>query len=262
MNCVIKTMGLLGISVIALGLNGCGNTKWADRKASEAMEEAPYSGFNEKAAKPSERKGSKYEVVSDDTEPVKAVEQLVAQLQSQERHVSIPAEDELRYWASKQGVPPLIVERVRPLLRNPRIEVRAPALRLTVAYGKKESMGDLIEVLEDSEYGMRTLAFKALRARSGNDFGYNPAGGELLRAQSIERWRQWHEGEGSGKTKNESLEAPGEKAAMAEPNRTAAPPANNFVTPVEDAQPKAAEIKKFSEAEVLLPAPKEQPETR
>ncbi|MBI3828259.1 MAG: hypothetical protein HY291_02000 [Planctomycetes bacterium] len=262
MNRTRSFITVLSMLAGVFALAGCGNTKWAERKANVPYEDTPFAGFTDKAAKNSERKGAKYENVSDDTEPAKAVDQLVQQMQSLERHVAIPSEDELRYWASKQGVAEIVVRKVRPLLKNPRIEVRAPALRLTVAYGKKDSLGDLIEVLEDNEYGMRSTAIRTLKAKANNDFGYNPAGGDLARAQSIEKWRQWLKTEKEGPAKAGEKEKAG--AETADPRKpggdsaeNAPPTSSKYVLPKEDPQPKGADTAKADpNAEIVLPAPK------
>lgn len=262
MNRTRTSFTLLSLLAGVFALTGCGNTKWAERKAAAPYEDTPYAGFTDKSAKKSDRKGAKYENVSDDTEPAKAVDQLVQQMQSLERHVAIPSEDELRYWAAKQGVAEIVVRKVRPLLKNPRIEVRAPALRLTVAYGKKDSLADLIEVLDDNEYGMRSTAFKALKARSGNDFGFNAAGGDLARAKSIEKWRQWLKAEQEGPAKEAEKEKSSEEAAdPRKPDGDSAenvpPTTSKYILPKEDPQPKGSDTAKAeTPSEVVLPAPK------
>jgi hypothetical protein len=119
------------------------------------------------------------------------VDILVDHLQREDPAYFIPAEDHLRYWATKQGVPEIIVRKVRLLLKNPRIETRAPALRLVSTYGRQESLGDLIEALGDDDYGMRKLAFDSLRSRTGMDLGYHPSGGEVARTEALEGWRRW-----------------------------------------------------------------------
>ncbi|MCW8133548.1 MAG: hypothetical protein KIS92_24605 [Planctomycetota bacterium] len=254
------------LAALSLGAMGCSSTKYAERKVNEPFADSTFSGFGDQNGKDSERKTAKYDPISDDTAPVKAVDTLVEQLQSPERHVAIPAEDELRYWATKQGVPAVIVDKVRPLLKHPRIEVRAPALRLTIAFGQKRSLGDLIEVLEDTEYGMRSTAFKALKAKASYDFGYNPAGGELARAQSIEKWRQWFKEETNpekAKTPEDPLQETVEpqKSAKAAPMEAA--PASNFLPPREDPQPAGVDTAKANGPnEVVLPAPRGPEETR
>jgi hypothetical protein len=175
---------------------GC-TTKAAKKALNEPTPTDNYSGFDANKKKASERKRSRLEPVSHDMNPEKAVEILVDHMQRQEHHYRIPAEQQLRIWATKQGVAEMIVQRIKVLmlLKNPKIEVRAPALRLTIAYGKADSTGDLIEVLTDPDYGMRSTAFKALRMKFGRDFGYNPAGGELARQQAIDAWRRWWQAE-------------------------------------------------------------------
>lgn len=182
--------GLALCLVSAILLSGC-TTAAAKKALNKVPEEDAYAGFNKNVGKESERNAKNAEPVADDMEPEKAIGILVDHLQRPERAYAIPAEDELRYWATKQGVPAIIVRQVRMLLKNPRVEVRAPALRLTIAYGGRDASGDLIEVLADKEYGMRSTAFKDLRRRTGRDFGFNPAGGELARVKSLESWRQW-----------------------------------------------------------------------
>jgi len=175
-------------------LSGC-TTKGAKKALNKPYEEDAYAGFAKEYGKDSDRHAAKPEPVSDEMNPEKAVGILVDHMQRRALQYQIPAEQELRYWATKQGVREIVVRKVRSLLKNPRVEVRAPALRLTITYGSNESNGDLIEVLGDSEYGMRDTAFKALRMRTGRDFGFNPAGGSLARAKAIEAWRRWWQDE-------------------------------------------------------------------
>ncbi len=173
-------------------LSGCTTTA-AKKAMNKPVEDVMYSGFDDNEQNRSDRRAkNKKEPVSDDMKPDQAIAILVDHLRRKELHYSIPAEGQLRYWGTKQGVPEIIVRHVRELLKpNNRIEVRAPALRLTILYGKHDSIGDLIEVLPDPDYGMRSTAFKALKSKTSRDFGYNPSGGELARLKALQQWRQW-----------------------------------------------------------------------
>ena len=229
----------------AIGLAGCNNTRDAERHYNEPLATNTDTGFGLEQGKDSERKNKKHEPLSDELMPEEAVKALVKQLQSPDRAVSIPAEDELRYWAGKQGVPEIIVREVQPLLHHKSLEVRAPALRLTIAYGKKSSAGDLIEVLADEEYGMRAAAFKFLRSRTGADFGYSPASGDLARAQAIEKFRKWWDEKLHGPK-------PEDKEAVAEQKPGAPTPVVEKPVPEQTPGP----------SEVLLPIPKDQQEAQ
>lgn len=245
----------LAAVVAGLGIvcAGC-STKYAEKKINEPLDDQPYTGFSPKAGKDSERKIRLGEPVSDDMDAEKATGILVKRLESQERALAIPAENELRYWAAKQGVAPIVVNRVRPFLQHPRIEVRAPALRLTIVFGKKESCGDLIEVLADEAYGMRSTAFKALKARTGRDFGYSPSGGELARAKSLQSWRKWwqdEQGLPAEKPPEQAEQSPEETVKASPP---APPPVPEAPQPNEARPPE--EVKASSPTEVLLPPPK------
>lgn len=181
------------VPVVLAGLlcaSGCTTTA-AKKALNKPYEDEAYTGFSKDAGKASERRAEKKEPIADDMDPEKAVDILVDHLQRTEPNYYIPAESQLRYWATKQGVSVIIVRKVRMLLKNPRIETRAPALRLICTYGGKDSMGDLIEALADSDYGMRRQAFETLRARAGMDLGYSPGAGDVARADSIQRWREW-----------------------------------------------------------------------
>ena len=174
---------------------GC--TTAASQKAlnkPNSNEDASYAGFNRESADKSKRKAELLEPVKDDTDPEKAVAILTERLQ-REPSIAIPAEEQLKYWGSKQSVGKIVVRDVRLLLKNPKVEVRAPALRLTILFGGTDSNGDLIECLGDSEYSIRESAFKALRAHTRRDFGYAPSAGDVARANSLEQWRQWWAGE-------------------------------------------------------------------
>jgi hypothetical protein len=163
-------------------------------KAKKAMErpvtEDAYTNPGPGYTSPSERTAATHTPVGDEMAPEEAVTQLVSWLKK-DRSYQIPAEEQLARWGRKQGVPELIVRKVRPLLKDARIDVRAPALRLTVAFCGPDSAGDLIECLADSEYGMRETAFKALKERTQIDFGYGPSDGDVARAQSLAQWREW-----------------------------------------------------------------------
>lgn len=187
------TIGLGG-ALALLSNSGC-TTKAAQRALDKPTPDAAYADFTRVQGKESERRAKELEPVSDDIEPEKAVDILVDHMQRTEPAYFIPAEAQLRYWGAKQGVAEIIVRKVRLLLRSPRIEVRAPALRLVAAYGQRESAGDLIEVLADEDYGMRKLAFDTLRARTRMDLGFDPGGGALARAEATDKWRQWWQDE-------------------------------------------------------------------
>jgi len=183
-------MACVSCALLALVFTGC-ETKASRMAMNKPVDESPYSGFDQKEEKDSERKNKKAEPVGHDLEPEKAVAMLVDQLQRKDLAYVIDAETQLRVWASKQGVAEIVVGQVRELLKSPRIEVRAPALRLTIAYGATSTNGDLIEVLTDTEYGMRKTAFDALRKRTQSDFGYSPGDSAVARMNSVDQWRKW-----------------------------------------------------------------------
>jgi len=181
------------LAAFALALNGCTTT--AAKKALEKPREGDaYTGFDPEAGSASKRKADKPAAVKEDMEPEKAVSALVEQLQ-REPGYAVPAEEQLKLWGLKQGVDKIVVSKVRLLLKHPKVEVRAPALRLTILFGGEDATGDLIEALADQQYGIRSMAFKALRARAHRDFSFDPGGGEVARARSVQDWRQWWQDE-------------------------------------------------------------------
>jgi hypothetical protein len=182
------------LSALLLVTVGC-TTEAAKKAMNKPSSDDAYTGFDPDSGEKSKRKAEKLEPVKDDTDPEKAVTTLVERLQKPEPSIAIPAEEQLRYWGSKQGVDKIIVSQVRLLLKNPKVEVRAPALRLTIMYGGADANGDLIECLADNEYSIREMAFKSLRSHTRRDFGYSPTGGEVARAKSVDEWRQWWQGE-------------------------------------------------------------------
>jgi hypothetical protein len=192
----VRLVAIVILSALMLfSFSGC--TTAAANKAMakpNANEDSSYTGFNREAGEKSKRKAEKLEAVKDDTDPETAVTELVRRLQK-EPSIAIPAEEQLKLWGSKQGTDRIVVSKVRDLLKSPKMEARAPALRLTILYGGPDSHGDLIECLADSEYSIRETAFKALRARTRKDFGYAPQGGEVARANAVDQWRQWWQGE-------------------------------------------------------------------
>ena len=185
---------LVALFALLLVTVGC-TTEAAKKAMNKPNAEDSYTGFDENSGEKSKRKPEKLEPVKEDTDPEKAVATLVDRLQKPEPSIAIPAEEQLRFWGSKQGVDKIVVSQVRLLLKNPKVEVRAPALRLTVQYGGPDANGDLIECLADNEYSIRESAFKALRSRTRRDFGFSPSGGEVARAKSVDEWRQWWQGE-------------------------------------------------------------------
>lgn len=193
--------GKLVLCAALLLLGGC-TTEAAKKQMDKPHAADAYSGFDKEAAAPSKRKAEKLEPVKDDAEPEAAVDTLVQQMQ-RDASSAIQAEEQLKYWGLKQGVDKIIVSKVRLLLKNPKVEVRAPALRLTVIFGGPDSVGDLIEALADPEFAVRAEAFQALRNRARRDFGFDPAGGEVARVQSVEAWRRWWQDEQRRKTAQE-----------------------------------------------------------
>ncbi len=188
---VLKTLTRATLcGALALLLPACTTTA-AKKAMNKPNAENAYSAFGDKTGDDSKREAVKIDPIKPDSEPEQAITKLVEQLQKQEAAYAFSAEDQLRTWGMQQGNDKIVASKVRLLLKNPRIEVRAPALRLTILFGGKESVGDLIEALADTERGMRQEAFKALLTRAHRDFGFDPDGGEVARARSVERWRGW-----------------------------------------------------------------------
>ena len=187
--------------VFVLGLCGCTTTA-AKKALNKPAEADAYAGFNPEAGAASKRKAEKPAPVKEDTEPEEAVNTLVAQLQREPAY-AVPAEEQLKLWGLKQGVGKIVVGKVRLLLKHPKVEVRAPALRLTILFGRPDSNGDLIEALADSEYGIRSTAFRSLQLRTHRDFSFDPAGGEVARLQAVDAWRRWWQDEQRRKTAQE-----------------------------------------------------------
>jgi hypothetical protein len=182
------------LSMLLLVTVGC-TTEAAKKAMNKPSSEDSYTGFDQNSGEKSKRKAEKLEPVKEDTDPEKAVATLVERMQKPEPSIAIPAEEQLKFWGTKQGVDKIVVSQVRLLLKHPKVEVRAPALRLTIQFGGGDANGDLIECLADNEYSIRESAFKALRSRTRRDFGYSPTGGEVARAKSVDEWRQWWQGE-------------------------------------------------------------------
>ncbi len=182
---------LLGLwpAAALIVLSGCTTTA-SKRALNKPAPKDSYSAFDPEAGEASRRKAEKVDPVKDDEDPEKAVETLIGYLQK-DRPYAIPAEEQLKWWGAKQGVDKIVVSKVRPLLKHPKVEVRAPALRLTTRFGRGDSNGDLIECLADSEYGIRSTAYEALKSRTHMDFGFNANAGEVARAKAVDDWRQW-----------------------------------------------------------------------
>jgi hypothetical protein len=174
---------LLGIG------SGCTTTA-AKRALDKPHAKEKFAGFDAENAEKNKREAVRSEKLNPEEDPALAVPKLIAQLQK-DKTQAIYAEEHLKYWAGKQGGARLVVSQTRMLLKHSDIEVRAPALRLTTLFGGDEINGDLIECLADQEYGLRASAFKALKARTGKDHGFDPSGGDATRKTAIESWRQW-----------------------------------------------------------------------
>lgn len=177
-----------------LFLAGCTTTA-AKRAMNKRESMDTFSGFDNPEAKISERKSRQPQVVPSDLDTETAVEALVRRLQSRERAYIVTAEDELMMWAQRPGAGSIVYNKVRLLLKDPRVEVRAPAVRLTIRFGGNENTGDLVELLADEEYLIRRDAFQVLRARHGMDFGFSPAASKVLREKALEDWRGWWQDE-------------------------------------------------------------------
>jgi hypothetical protein len=181
-----RVLALVALAVL------CGCTTEAAKKAlNKPAETDQFAGFDKESNERNKRKAELPKPVADTVDAEKAVTTLVEQLQKPQASFSISAEDQLNYWGGKNGVAEIVVRKVRPLLKSPHVEQRAPALRLTIAFGNRDSVGDLIECLNDSEYGIRDTAYRALQALSSQDFAYDPAGGSSARAQGVDQFRRW-----------------------------------------------------------------------
>jgi len=179
----------LTLAVALAFLSGCSTT--AGKKAmNKPINNDSYTGFDHDRDSPSKRTAEKLKPVKDNQDPEAAIEQLVGFLQK-DRSYAVGAEDQLKMWGSRNGNAPIVTRKVRLLLKHPNVEVRAPAVRLTMLFGGDEVNGDLIECLADPELSVRATAYKALQARTHRDFSYNPNSGEAARAKSVDSWRQW-----------------------------------------------------------------------
>lgn len=171
-------------------ISGC-TTEAAKKAMNKPTSSDQYAGFDSNDASGSKRKAEMPKPVPDTMDPESAVSTLVDQLQSKQASFTIAAEDQLNYWASKPGVSKIVVRKVRPMLKSPRVEHRAAAARLTVQYGRADSVGDLIECLSDSEPGIRTMAYSALQGYATQDFAYDPNASAGAREKSVEQYRKW-----------------------------------------------------------------------
>lgn len=189
-------MGLCLRTVVCLAvlsfLTGC-TTEAAKKAMGKPIAEDHYSGFGSGAAENSKRTAEKPKPVREDMEPEQAVSILVDQMKKTQAGFSVTAEEQLMYWGEKPGVGSIVARKVRPLLKSANVEQKAPALRLTVAFGGKESVGDLIECLSDNEYGIRETAYRAVQSYVPRDFGYDPSSSDVARAQGVDQYRRWYQ---------------------------------------------------------------------
>jgi len=174
---------------------GC-TTKAAKHALNKPIESDAYAGFDKEKSDPSKRKAEVPEPIPMTEDPDRAVSKLMQQLQK-ERAAAISAEEQLMVWGRQQGVGRMVYGQARQLLKHPKLEIRAPALRLTDAFGGREAIGDLIEALDDPEYGMRLEASKALSKRTTRTFGYEPQAGDVQRTKAVTQLRRWWQAEQS-----------------------------------------------------------------
>ncbi|HYG74144.1 MAG TPA: HEAT repeat domain-containing protein [Planctomycetota bacterium] len=184
----------IALAAVLFSIAGCTTTA-AKKALNKPQLSDSYTAFDAGASDSNKRKAEKVEPVKEDMDAEIAVTKLVEQLQRQEAAYTLSAEEQLLAWGRKQGVDKIVYNKVRLLLKHPRVEVRAPALRLVKLYGGRDSIPDLIECLGDPEPPIRTEAFKSLQAKTKRDFGYQPNGGEVARWKSVEDWRQWWQAE-------------------------------------------------------------------
>jgi hypothetical protein len=188
-----KTWKIICAASLAF-LGGC-TTEAAKKAMDRPMPTDNYTGFDSGASDKSKRKAEKPKDVKADMAPEEAVSILVKQMQESSNSSAasyvVNAEEQLTYWGSKPGGAQIVVRGVRPLLKSKSVEQRAPALRLTVMFGGRDSLGDFIECLGDREYGIREMAYRAVLSYAPRDFSYDPQGGEVARAQAVDQYRRW-----------------------------------------------------------------------
>lgn len=186
---IFKSLKVVALSAF-IAVAGC-NTEAAKKAMNKPSNDDQYAGFGAQDTKGSKRKAEMPKPVADSQDPESAVATLVEQLQNRQPSFSIAAEEQLGYWANKAGVAPIVVRKVRPMLKATAVEHRAPALRLTVQFGGRDSVGDFIECLTDPEPGIREMAYRSLQGYVAQDFGFDPNSGEAIRTRSVEQYRRW-----------------------------------------------------------------------
>lgn len=84
-----------------------------------------------------------------------------------------------------------VVPHLLPMLKDSDTFVRMVSARVLGDAKCAESVGALIDALEDSEPSVREASAIALRDITGRDFGFDPLANEGERAKRVRAWRDW-----------------------------------------------------------------------
>jgi hypothetical protein len=86
---------------------------------------------------------------------------------------------------------PGVVSHVVPLLDDEDRYIRALAARTLERMEARSAVQSLLDALEDSDASVREAAVSALRAITGEQFGFDPLGPLADRRRAVARWQAW-----------------------------------------------------------------------
>jgi len=84
-----------------------------------------------------------------------------------------------------------IVRHITPLLKDEDAYIRALSARILEKLDARSAVSDLVDALGDRDVLVREAAVSALRAISGQSFGFDPRGPGSERFEAVKRWKGW-----------------------------------------------------------------------
>jgi hypothetical protein len=82
-------------------------------------------------------------------------------------------------------------------LNNPNPTVRIMAIKWAGDNKVSSAIPQLVDLLQDEDTSVRFFAIEALQRITGTDNGYDYKAGPQLRAEAVERWREFIKSNGS-----------------------------------------------------------------
>ena len=117
---------------------------------------------------------------------VKAWTGLLADLQSDNPGIRLDA-----IYALGETRDPEVVPHLVPMLQDEDLFVRMATARMLEDLDARAAVPSLIDALEDDQSAVREAAMVALRALTGEEFGFEPVASPADRARRVKLWRDW-----------------------------------------------------------------------